>query len=66
MCSFLLAGTTVAILIVVQPIVQVKPVKPNALISYGKFDDMWADFPIKSVLVHPQVSRGVPESNHPW
>jgi hypothetical protein len=56
--------TPVAGFIVVHPGVQVKPIKSNAALPYGNFDDPWADFRIKAVSVHPAVGRRVPVANY--
>jgi len=55
--------TPTAVHILLRPGVHFKPIKGNALPTYGDFCQTPSDLPVKSVLVHAQVARGIAEAN---
>jgi len=56
-----LTGTPVAGLIVIDPGVQIKPVKGDALFSDPYFSYIRAHLPVEAVAVHAQVKRRIPQ-----
>jgi len=61
-----LTGTPVAGLILVHPVVQIKPVKGDALLPDANFHQIRPDLGIEAVPVHAQIEGGVPQSDQSW
>ena len=55
--------TPTAVHILLRPGVHFKPIKGNALLTDGDLRQDSADLPVKSVLVHAQVGRGIAETD---
>ena len=61
--SHSLPRTPVAILILIDPRVQVKSVEGDSLLTNWNFNQIWSDLSIESVRVHAEIMGGVPQSN---
>jgi hypothetical protein len=60
----LVTGTPVAVLIFVEPSVQIKAIEGHPLPANPNFGDMWANLGIEPISVHAEVARGVLQANH--
>jgi hypothetical protein len=60
----LVTGTPVAVLIVVEPGVQIKAIKGHPLRAHPNLGNKWADLGIEPISVHAEVARGVLQANH--
>jgi len=44
----------------VHPGVQIKAIESNTLFTNPDFNEMWSDFGVEAVPVHPQIERRIP------
>ena len=59
------AGTSVALLILVRPGIEVKAVKGNALGADGHLKKIRAHLGVEPVAVHAEVGRCIPKADEP-
>jgi hypothetical protein len=59
------AGASVALLIVLGPLIEVKAVEGNALDADADLGHEGADFGIEPVAVHAEVVRRIAQANEP-
>jgi hypothetical protein len=50
----------------VHPAVQIKAIKGNTLFADRNFNEIRSDFCVKSVPVHAQIERRIPQPDKPW
>jgi hypothetical protein len=58
----MLRRTPTAVYILLRPGVHFKPIKGYALLADGNFRQAASDFPTESVLIHPQIRRGIAQA----
>jgi hypothetical protein len=61
-----LLGTPVAAKVSVSPGVEFKSVEGDPLFSHAFLVQAWAHFRVEAVLVHPEISRRIPQADDSW
>jgi hypothetical protein len=59
-------GPPVALFICINPSVQVKSIKPDALLANRDRYEARTDFLVKDVAVHAEVARSILQANDAW
>jgi hypothetical protein len=48
------------------PLIQVKPIKGDALLTNGNLGKVGADFGSEAIAIHAKIKGGVSQSNQSW